>query len=57
MIRRGEDGGLIYCRAMPADGPLVHLERRDDGVAVVRLDNLGALSTEVLRQSRPSPAS
>ncbi|HET6775215.1 MAG TPA: enoyl-CoA hydratase-related protein [Acidimicrobiales bacterium] len=37
---------------MPADSPLVHLERRDDGVAVVRLDNpkVNALSTEVLRQ-------
>lgn len=34
------------------DQPLVHLERRDDGVAILRLDNpkVNALSTEVLRQ-------
>ena len=35
-----------------ADATLVHLERRDDGVAVVRLDNpkVNALSTALLRQ-------
>ncbi len=38
---------------MPAD-PLVHVERRDDGVAVVRLDNpkVNALSTTLLRAAR-----
>jgi enoyl-CoA hydratase/carnithine racemase len=37
---------------MADDAPLVHLERRDDGVAVVRLDNpkVNALSGELLRQ-------
>jgi enoyl-CoA hydratase/carnithine racemase len=37
---------------MPADTPLVHVERRDDGVALVTLDNpkVNALSGEVLRQ-------
>jgi enoyl-CoA hydratase/carnithine racemase len=35
-----------------SDTPLVHTERRDDGVAVVRLDNpkVNALSTALLRQ-------
>jgi len=34
------------------DTPLVHVERRDDGVAILRLDNpkVNALSTELLRQ-------
>ncbi|MEX2293615.1 MAG: enoyl-CoA hydratase-related protein [Acidimicrobiales bacterium] len=34
------------------DQSLVHIERRDDGVAILRLDNpkVNALSTEVLRQ-------
>lgn len=37
---------------MPADTPLVHTERRTDGVAVVRLDHpkVNALSSELLRQ-------
>jgi enoyl-CoA hydratase len=37
---------------MPADTPLVHTERRSDGVAVVRLDHpkVNALSSELLRQ-------
>jgi enoyl-CoA hydratase/carnithine racemase len=37
---------------MPADTPLVHTERRSDGVAVVRLDHpkINALSSELLRQ-------
>ena len=37
---------------MPADTPLVHTERRADGVAVVRLDHpkVNALSSELLRQ-------
>ena len=37
---------------MPADAPLVHTERRADGVAVVRLDNpkVNALSSDLLRQ-------
>ena len=37
---------------MPAETPLVHVERRDDGVAVVRLDNpkVNALSTALLQQ-------
>jgi enoyl-CoA hydratase/carnithine racemase len=37
---------------MPADTQLVHVERRDDGVALVTLDNpkVNALSGEVLRQ-------
>jgi enoyl-CoA hydratase len=37
---------------MPAETPLVHIERRSDGVAVLRLDNpkVNALSTELLRQ-------
>ena len=35
-----------------ADGELVQLERRDDGVAVVRLDNpkVNAVSTALLRE-------
>ena len=35
-----------------SDAPLVHVERRDDGVAVLRLDNpkVNALSQELLRQ-------
>jgi enoyl-CoA hydratase/carnithine racemase len=37
---------------MPTEPPLVHVERRDDGVAVIRLDNpkVNALSGELLRQ-------
>jgi enoyl-CoA hydratase/carnithine racemase len=37
---------------MPTDTPLVHVERRDDGVALVTLDNpkVNALSRELLRQ-------
>jgi enoyl-CoA hydratase/carnithine racemase len=37
---------------MPTDTPLVHVERRDDGVALVTLDNpkVNALSGELLRQ-------
>ena len=37
---------------MPADTTLVHTERRDDGVAVIRLDNpkVNALSTSLLAQ-------
>jgi enoyl-CoA hydratase len=37
---------------MPTDNPLVRLERRDDGVAVVTLDHpkVNALSVELLRQ-------
>jgi enoyl-CoA hydratase/carnithine racemase len=37
---------------MPADPPLVHTERRSDGVAVIRLDNpkVNALSSKLLRQ-------
>jgi enoyl-CoA hydratase/carnithine racemase len=37
---------------MPADTPLLHTERRADGVAVVRLDHpkVNALSSELLRQ-------
>ncbi|HEX6568609.1 MAG TPA: enoyl-CoA hydratase-related protein [Acidimicrobiales bacterium] len=37
---------------MPADTPLVHVERRADGVAVIRLDNpkVNALSTALLGQ-------
>ena len=43
---------------MPADTPLVHVERRDDGVAVVRLDNpkVNALSAELLRQLEAAAA-
>jgi enoyl-CoA hydratase/carnithine racemase len=38
--------------APPSAAPLVHVERRDDGVAVVRLDNpkVNALSTRLLGQ-------
>jgi enoyl-CoA hydratase/carnithine racemase len=41
-----------YRPTMPADTPLVHIERRADGVAVVRLDNpkVNALSSDLLRQ-------
>jgi enoyl-CoA hydratase/carnithine racemase len=37
---------------MPTDTPLVHVDRRDDGVALVTLDNpkVNALSRELLRQ-------
>jgi enoyl-CoA hydratase/carnithine racemase len=37
---------------MPTDTPLVHIDRRDDGVALVTLDNpkVNALSRELLRQ-------
>ena len=37
-----------------ADPVLVHVDRRDDGVAVIRLDNpkVNALSSELLRQLR-----
>ena len=37
---------------MPTDTPLVHVERRDDGIALVTLDNpkVNALSRELLRQ-------
>ncbi len=43
---------------MPAESTLVHVERRDDGVAVVRLDNpkVNALSTELLRQLESAAA-
>ena len=37
---------------MPTDTPLVHVDRRDDGVALVTLDNpkVNALSRELLHQ-------
>jgi enoyl-CoA hydratase len=43
---------------MPAESPLVQLERRDDGVAVVRLDNpkVNALSTALLAQLEAAAA-
>lgn len=42
----------LYCAGMSDQTPLVHVERRDDGVAVVRLDNpkVNALSQALLEQ-------
>jgi enoyl-CoA hydratase/carnithine racemase len=43
---------------MPTDTPLVHVDRRDDGVALVTLDNpkVNALSRELLRQLEAAAA-